>query len=220
MKNKTLLGILLFGSIWGMLEATLGALLHLIMPLSPYTGAIMLSFGVFIMSAGLRTYKPESTMTFVSGIGLTASMLKGFDIFLLGPMPEVINPIFAIVIEALSFGVVVTLLQKHYHKNSFTIPLTGIASAYASHLGFPLVFAYLLKTENWLSKGIGGILAFTLKSGTYAAILCAVTAPLGYQLGESLHPRARLLLERRPTLSYALAGMIIIGCWFVGIAYA
>ena len=63
MENKTLLGLLLLGSIWGMVEATLGAFLHLMMPFSPYTGALMLSAGVFIMSSGLKVYKPENTMS-------------------------------------------------------------------------------------------------------------------------------------------------------------
>ena len=219
MENKNLMGILFFGSLWGVFEATLGALLHLIAPLTPYTGAIMLSIGVFIMSYALRAHKPENTLMFTFCIGLMASLLKGFDIILLGPQPEVINPMVAIVIEALAFGMVVRVLQKKHQKDMFTAPLTGLLTGYSSHLGFSLSFAYLLKSDFWLSKGIQGILEFTATSGTVAGILCAITVPLGYVLGDELTPNLAQFRERRPVLSYALACATIIGCWVVGVTY-
>jgi hypothetical protein len=219
MENKNLTGILFFGSLWGMLEATLGALLHLMAPLSPYTGAIMLSVGVFIMSYALRAHKPGNTLMFTFCIGLTASLLKGFDIILLGPQPEVINPMAAIVIEALAFGAVVRVLQEKQAESAFKAPLTGLATGYASHLGFSLSFAYLLKSEFWASKGIYGILNFTATSGTLAGILCAIAVPLGYTVGDGLTPNLVQFRERRPVLSYALTCATIIGCWVVGVTY-
>ena len=46
-----IIGILVFGSIWGVLEATLGGFLHLI--IFPNKGAIMAGIGVAIMSSAL-----------------------------------------------------------------------------------------------------------------------------------------------------------------------
>ena len=47
-----IIGILVFGSIWGILEATLGGFLHLI--IFPNKGAIMAGIGVAIMSSASR----------------------------------------------------------------------------------------------------------------------------------------------------------------------
>jgi len=49
------IGILVFGSIWGFLEATLGGFLHMI--IFPNKGAIMGGIGVAIMASALAIYK-------------------------------------------------------------------------------------------------------------------------------------------------------------------
>ena len=52
---QILVGILLFGSIWGLLEATLGGFLHLV--IFPNKGAIMSGIGIAIMASALLFIK-------------------------------------------------------------------------------------------------------------------------------------------------------------------
>ena len=52
-----IIGILVFGSIWGFLEATLGGFLHLI--IFPNKGAIMAGIGVPIVGGQVCTSQPK-----------------------------------------------------------------------------------------------------------------------------------------------------------------
>jgi hypothetical protein len=208
-------GVLLFGSIWGMLEATLGIFLHLIY--FPLKGAIMFSIGSFLILMALRIYKPENTMRFVLGIGLTASFLKGFDVFLVGPEMMVLRPMIAILIEALAFGVTYTAIEKLRDVNLNTSPLIGVLFAYLSYLGFGLVFTYLgLGSNFWLNKTVTDFIQIIATDGTYAAIICAVTSPLGYWTGEVVNTIQRRMINSR--FFYPTVITITLVSWVVGVA--
>jgi len=52
---RLIIGILVFGSIWGLIEATFGGFLHMI--IFPNKGAIMGGIGVAIMATALAVYR-------------------------------------------------------------------------------------------------------------------------------------------------------------------
>ena len=71
------IAVLVFGSIWGFFEATLGGFLHLI--IFPNKGAIMSSIGVAIMASALAIYgKPGLSV----GIGVIAASFKLLDVII------------------------------------------------------------------------------------------------------------------------------------------
>jgi len=74
---QVLIGILVFGSIWGLLEATLGGFLHLI--IFPNKGAIMGGIGVALMASALAIYKKPGMLL---GIGIVAASFKLLDVWL------------------------------------------------------------------------------------------------------------------------------------------
>ncbi len=65
---RIIIGILVFGSIWGFLEATLGGFLHMI--IFPNKGAIMSGIGVAIMASALTIYRKP---VMLPGIGIVAA---------------------------------------------------------------------------------------------------------------------------------------------------
>jgi hypothetical protein len=96
---KHIVTIILFGAIWGLLEATLGGVLHLAR--LPITGTIMASIGFAILFAALRAgVKPANLAT----IALVAASFKFLDAPLLG-MPvldrTILNPAMAIASQGL-----------------------------------------------------------------------------------------------------------------------
>ncbi len=219
MEKKSIYGLILLGSIWGSLEATLGAILHMFAPFEPYVGAVMFSIGAAIMSFGLGMCRPKNTVKFTFGIGVIASLLKGFDLFLLGPIPQVINPMTAIVIEALAFGAVVSLTQRQQAAEKSPGVASSLLMGYASHMSFSLFFAYVMRSEYWLAKGLGGIVKFVMTSGTISALLCVLTAPSGFVLGATSREPISRFFARKPFVAYSLSATLLVACWILGIGY-
>jgi hypothetical protein len=120
------LGVIFFGSLWGALEATVGAALHLTH--FPYKGAIMANVGFFVMAAAARRSHPRvegqpPRRRFHAGsperqlpfIGLVAALFKVMDAFILGvPVWDrmVLNPAIAIIAEALCFTLVLIPFRR------------------------------------------------------------------------------------------------------------
>jgi ABC-type thiamin/hydroxymethylpyrimidine transport system permease subunit len=91
-----------FGALWGVVEITLGSLLHLID--APLTGLIMTAAGMMIVLIG-RTFVPKPGSTLF--IGLITALLK---LFSLGGI--VLNPIIGIVAASLLAEIVLTVFRR------------------------------------------------------------------------------------------------------------
>jgi H+/gluconate symporter-like permease len=100
---------LVWGSVWGLGEATLGHLLHLTrVPGLP--GLVMFPFGVLVMGRALAR-SGSATAVFLTGA--VAAGFKFLDLLLPGTdILAVINPAQAILLEALAGAVWVGLWNK------------------------------------------------------------------------------------------------------------
>lgn len=104
-----LVAALFYGSVWGLGEATLGHLLHLVrVPGLP--GLVMFPFAVLVMGRALAR---SSSATVVFFAGAVAAGFKFLDLLLPGTdFLAVINPAQAILLEALAGGVWASLAKK------------------------------------------------------------------------------------------------------------
>ena len=105
---KILFSVLLFGGLWGIIEATLGTVLHLpivhrTMFLSSTT--ILVPIAYFLMGA---CYKRTGTMRSILYMGILASGIKAIScaIFMMS-----FNPVFYMLLEATSMGVAVLVIR-------------------------------------------------------------------------------------------------------------
>ena len=105
---KTLFAVLLFGGAWGIIEATLGTVLHLpivhrTMFLSSTT--ILVPIAYFLMGA---CYKRSGNMRSVLYMGVLAASMKAIScaIFKMS-----FNPCFYILMEALSMGIALLVIR-------------------------------------------------------------------------------------------------------------
>ena len=123
MTKKTLIQILFYGSIWGILEATVGHILHFIP--ATIAGAIMFPIaGAVLYQAYNRTKSTQSLFY----IGIIAAMIKSVN-FLLPQLSiyKTINPMISILLESLVVVVVVSfLVSDNKVKKYSALPIASI----------------------------------------------------------------------------------------------
>lgn len=90
--------IIILGITWGILEASLGYLIHLLPGISFLSGMIMFPVGFYLMIKGYEDTKRISTVLIISSI---AAGIKLFDLIIPFTIPiQVINPVMAILLES------------------------------------------------------------------------------------------------------------------------
>jgi len=204
-----IIGILVFGSIWGVLEATLGGFLHLI--IFPNKGAIMAGIGVAIMSLALAIYRKPSMLP---GIGIVAASFKLLDVWLFFlPITSIhiINPAMAIIFESLAFSLVAVFVMKRIAKNAFIGVGAGVLAGLISAAAWVYFAIYVMNAPAYARVVFtaGGYIA---NQGVAQAVFSGVFVPLGYLVGAKLAVKTSPALINR-AFYYATSAAIICFCW-------
>lgn len=215
---NALIGVVVLGSIWGLLEATLGGLLHLIH--FPYKGAIMGGIGMSIMATFLATHRRPSLLVEIAFI---AALFKPLSALIYGQpafAQFVVNPAMAIILEGLAFSLVAHFLFKGLERSVKVRAGVGLLVGYLSMTSWGAV-ASLVGVGNWGFMELQEKVTYGLVNGTALAIVGVLLLPLGYMVGTKLRPRLSQLRDMRPKFFYTIAVAIGIFCWFgAGLAFA
>ncbi len=215
---SAIVGIILFGSIWGLVEATLGGALHLIH--FAYKGAITGAIGMAIMAAFVVTYRQPKL---VFWIGVIAALFKPLSAVIYGQpifAPFVVNPASAILLEALAFTLVVSLLFKGFESSIKTRIAAGISAGYLSAILYAIL-ASAIGMGNWASWGLTERVAAALTDGTALAIAGTALLLLGHLVGMQLRPKFWQLRSTKPSLFYGSTTATIVCCWVIAaVAFA
>lgn len=209
---SVIIGIVLFGSVWGLLEATLGGFLHLIH--FTYTGAIMGGIAISIMATFVVIYRRPRL---VFGIGVIAALFKPLSAVIYGQpvfSPFVVNPASSILLEALAFSLVVSLLFKGFESSIKARIVAGISAGYLSAILYA-VLASAVGMGNWASWGFTERVTGALTDGTGMAIAGTLLLFLGHLLGTKLRPKFWQLSSTKPKLFYASTTAAIVSCWII-----
>lgn len=207
-----LIGVLIFGSMWGLLEATLGGFLHLI--IFPNKGAIMSSIGVAIMAAALAVYRKPAVSI---GIGIIAASFKLLDVLIFA-LPvnsyHIVNPAMAIIFESLAFSLIAAFLMDKIAKNAFAGIGAGVLVGLISAIAY-IHFALLVTPAEVVARqGVKTASQFIINQGVVQAAFCGILLPLGYLAGEKLAARVSLISLKAP-LYYASSAIVICLCWSI-----
>lgn len=208
-KKRVLMGTLMFGSIWGLLECTLGAFLHLAhLP----AGAIMTSVAVGLMVASRRIYKQRGMQL---GMGFIASSFKLLNLGFIGGC--VWCAMVAIIVEALAFEAMLVLpyVLRFYESNRMiNKAVIGAVIGYGCYTsGFILTEAItpLFFPAGFFLGDLIALLPTILLKGLFAAILTAVVVPAALLTGSF----SVLGVDARRY--YPLTSSITVMCWFIGV---
>lgn len=210
---KMIVGIMVMGSIWGMLEATLGGVLHLVY--FPYTGAVMANLGFFLMGWTLALYK-KTWIPF--SMAVVASSFKLLDVVILAVSPfarTIVNPATAIILEGLVLVGVIGITNRVYQKNFLYQSGTGLIAMYLSYLAFSSFFSYVLHQGPREVVSIGELAFFALKDGGIASMIALFSFPLGLWIGVAGKPKLSFVFDERKKLYYAGSVIVISLCWVV-----
>jgi hypothetical protein len=213
---RVVIGILVFGSIWGLVEATLGGALHLIH--FAYKGAITGGIGMALMATFVVIYR-RPRLVFWTGV--IAALFKPLSAVIYGQpifSPFVVNPASAILLEALAFTLVVSLLFKGFESSIKTRIAAGISAGYLSAILYAIL-ASAVGMGKWASWGLTERVTAALTDGTALAIAGTALLLLGYLVGMQLRPKFWQLSSTKPSLFYASTTATIVCCW-IGAAVA
>jgi hypothetical protein len=213
---RVVIGILVFGSVWGLVEATLGGSLHLIH--FTYKGAITGGFGMAVMATFVVIYRRPRL---VFCIGVIAALFKPLSALIYGQpifSPFVVNPASAILLEALSFSLVVSLLFKGFESSIKARIGAGVAAGYLSILLYAIL-ASAAGMGKWASWGLAERLSSVAVDGTALAVAGTCLLLLGYLVGTKLRPNFWQVMTVKPKTFYASTIAITAFCW-IGAAVA
>ena len=206
---RIIVGILVFGSIWGLLEATLGGFLHMI--IFPNKGAIMSGIGVAIMASALAIYRKPAMLP---GIGVVAASFKLLDVWLFA-LPaasiHIVNPAMAIVFESLAFGLVAAFIVSRMAKSAFAGIGAGAVVGIVSAVAWVYFAIYVMNAPAY-ARVVFTAGEFIMNQGVLQAVFSAIFLPLGYLAGEKLAVRTPPVLQRR-SVYYALSASTVAFCW-------
>jgi len=160
--QKLIRTVLFYGGIWGLCEATLGYLLHLL-PCG-FSGMIMFPIGFGLMTSAWRISGSRSAM---AGAALIAVAIKLADLLIpLQPAIRTLNPVVAILLEALVVVGFVTLFNdRHVLLKTVSMGFSWVLLLIAAQAvlrpadglylkPFPEMLGFIL-----LNAGVSGLLA-------------------------------------------------------------
>ena len=218
--KKVMVGILVFGSIWGLFDAIsvlyIAPFFHVRqLCLCPLTVVI---FGFFLMTIALVMYKKPIMMV---GIGVTAALFKLLNFAIL-PLPvingyvafqPVVNPALATLVASIIYALFAGLLMNKLKSNIHIRIIAGILTGFLCTVAF-VYTAFYITTTPPLIVNTPTQFIFPFHS-LASAILGAVFLPFGYWVGANLQQKTFFLSVKKPLLYYLGSGMTVVFCLII-----
>ena len=166
--RSALFGAVFFGSIWGLVEASLGHALHYL-PVQ-ISGFIMFPIALIIMRTAIHTVEDIRVVYFMS---IIAALIKLTDLFIPGlPWVKTINPALALLIEGTAVYLTADILSEGpgfiQLQRSFLLNIgwraVFILFAAAIHIFTP--------ARVTLVTGIKPVMTFLFINGLISTVLC------------------------------------------------
>ena len=206
------LAILVIGSIWGLLEMTLGGFLHTIHFV--HKGAVMGGLAISLMAVfAAITKKP----LLIPILGFIAAAFKPFSAFIFGvpvTSPFVINPAIAIVMEAMAFGAVVLILKSAIDKRLFARAGAGFTAGILG-ITFYAIIASIFGLGQWAFLDLGSKIQSVMATGVPVAFAGAVMMVAGQFTGKLSLPHLVSVEKLHPRLYYSVSLALVAFSWVI-----
>ncbi|MHC4983849.1 MAG: hypothetical protein ACYTF6_11885 [Planctomycetota bacterium] len=220
MKKNMVLGVLFFGSVWGVSEVFLGESLYAAGVRYP---SVPLNVIGLVVLAAARTYLPQRGCSLA--IGCCAALYKFLAMtFGLAGTPVYPCHLLGIFCLGLAYETVFASLRMSRRsaqaaaraRPAFSA-LCAAASAYAGYALFAFSITYLFRYEPWAAGGLAKVGKYIAISGTLAAAGGAIFVPLGMRLAEAVKRTAAGASAFGSRLAAGGIALATAGLWLVGI---
>ena len=214
-RGKIISGILVIGSIWGLLDAItvkyISPLFHVRgLCLCPLTVVFL---GFLLMSLALVIYKKPMMLI---GIGIIAALFKLLN-FAVISLPiinghtvyqPVVNPALASITASLVYALFASFLMNKLENNIYIRIIVGVLAGFLSTAAFIYSAFYITHTPPLIiSTTWQMLLPF---HGPVAAALGAIFLTTGYWAASKIQLRANFLQIKKPLFYYLGSGAIVI----------
>jgi len=202
--------VLLIGSVWGILEITLGSFLHAIH--FPQKGAVMGGLAVSLMAFFTAlTGKPQ----LVPLLGLIAALLKPFSVFYLSvPLlsPFIINPGLAIILEAVAFTAVVLVGKKVMAKTVAAKMVAGMMAGAFGIIAYAFV-ASIIGLGMWPALALAEKVQVALTAALPVALAGGLMLVAGDYAGKLSFGRLNAIKMFYPKAYYSALAFLVFFSW-------
>ena len=189
-KRAGIIVVIAAGGLWGLSEMFLGDVFY--MYHIPMRAASLTAVGLAFLVIGRMLFDRP-------GSSIAAGLLAG-AIRCLVPKLYICHFI-AIAIEAAAFDAGWSALKAGRQKSLKRAWLASAIGAYTSFLAFGFVGAYGFGFGRWVEAGVGGILSWTLRSGTVSSLLLLGLVPLGVYCAGRIRKGFRKAPQEHTTLT-------------------
>lgn len=176
--NPLNLKFLMWGALWGIAEATLGFLLHLI-PVPGVAGFIMFPIGFYFM---WKSYADTESHSAVLMTAVTAALIKCVDFAVPGILPfRVLNPAVAIILEGLFAFALIRQLGPDREIKPVKMVLILFAVSFlwrVAFLGYHGVLRIATDATTLFDRGFAQVMKFLLFESTVNAIILSFAIKL------------------------------------------
>lgn len=215
-KISTIVMVAVIGSVWGLLEMTLGGFLHTIHFVGK--GAVMGSIAISLMTIFFTTTKKP---LLIPVLGIIAASFKPFSAMIYGQpvfSAYVINPATAIVLEAVAFAMVVFALNRYMENRLLPRVFAGFL---AGSLGiiFYAVVASIFGMGKWPMLDVADKIDAIFESALPIAITGALVLIASYPIGKIGMPKLFKVKESHPRLYYSASMALVAICWAIPVTF-
>ncbi len=198
---KSWVWLLLFGSLWGVVEVVVGEVLF--EKEVPFASVWLTAWGFLLLAAARGVLNQPGSS---SAVGAVASLYK------LAFAAPYFCHLLGILFLGMAFDIFATLLLKDRRALAWKRGLAGALSAYTGYALFALVITYVARYGPWVAGGWPKVANHIFVGGGYAALVCLAIVPGGYLIGE----RGRTAFAGHPRWAFAGAWALTIAVWTVG----
>jgi hypothetical protein len=206
--RQTLLSILLFGSIWGGLEAVISASMEGVGEV--IARSVVLAFVAVLVLTYARMALPLRGTIIVMGLVAAGIKFLGLPNLNACQLAGVVGQ--ALVLEiAFSFAE-----SRKWTSSLAAMAAVMFVSAYANAALFCTSQAYVFKNSWWLDRGFGGLMEWVAGNGTQAAVASVLGFGLATLLVRNRALRYERIMSLRPVPFYGIVFSVSAACWTVG----
>jgi len=224
MKEKTeafrwywiLIGILVFGALWGLVEVVLGGALRF--GNFPYRAALLTGIGMgAICGVALGIFRKP---VMIIGIGITAALIKLLIVPVLNvPVTCMANSSLAVSLEAIALSAVGLIFIKTMNRSVRTQILVGASGAFVGSMLFWSIGMYVAPCKYLLSFA-GSPGRWMITESLLWIAFSAVLLPIGYLAGTKMLEKINSMVKTKPLPVYASSiSIFIVSVGICALAY-